>query len=423
MEETPSTNGSISSDFIELDISPLMTSPDATTITDTVITDENILSPGIHSGLPDGPLTETTDDTPTDDAPSDDAPVDDSPTDTPTDDTPVDDKPVDDTPTDDAPTDDTTTDTPADDDTPTDDTPSDTPVDDAPVDDAPADDTPPEAPFKAIAELLHSTGSIESIPDDFDNTESGLHQLYEAEVEARVQAYINNLPETAKYLINTYKEGTPLDTLLQHESIIQNYSNITSENLEDNEELQKQVLRSYHKRIGTSETHIADEINEAVEAETLSKKATRHLKDLISYEKADRDDLVATSAQEKQLKEEKYDKQVSNLHNTLKEIDEIIPGVKLTEGDKRTIFNGITIFDRNHKNAYMRFRDSNPSFDISSVYIALVKGGKMGVGDKAAVTKAARKLKSELGKSTKEKETPAIDTKIIKNFIAGQKFE
>jgi hypothetical protein len=282
-----------------------------------------------------------------------------------------------------------------------------------------------ESAYKTIADLLHAGGSIGEVPEDFSNTSDGLHELVETEIEARKQAWIDELPETAKYLINSYKEGTPLDALIQHESTIQNYEKISTENLEGNEELQKRIISDYNTRLGWDESEKAADINESVNSEdedALGKKAKNRLSKLIKLEKTERDQLVTQKADELKQRSDDRIEQIAGLKKTLKNTAEIIPGIKLTDGDRNVLFNGITKFDREGKNAYARYREQNPEHDLVSAYTALILKGDYAKLNKAAINKATKKIKSKLGKPAKEKEEKAVDTDVMKKALANQIF-
>jgi len=282
-----------------------------------------------------------------------------------------------------------------------------------------------ESAYKTIAELLHASGAIGEVPEDFGNTSDDLHALVEEEIEARKQAWIDELPETAKYLINSYKEGAPLNELIRHEATIQNYEQIAAENLEGNEELQKRIITDYNTRLGWDESEKAADIAESLESEredALEKKAKNRLAKLVKMEKDDRDRLVSEKTKEQEKRVEEYKSKVDGLKKTLRDTAEIIPGIKLTDGDRRTMFNGITKFDREGKNDYTKYREKNPDHDLLSAYLGLVLKGDLSKLDKAAITKATKKIKSKLGGSTKSKETKAVDVSVMKKALETQKF-
>lgn len=279
-----------------------------------------------------------------------------------------------------------------------------------------------ESPFRLFANILKDKGSISQIPDDFTEDDDGINALIEKELEQRKTEWIDSLPETAKYFVDSYREGVPLNQLLRKEADIDSYEAITTEDLKD-ESTAKSIIKDYYRRIGWTSAEIKQELDANEEPEALESKAKMFLGKLVQIEKKERDDLIAESIEKKRLKQSHQKDQVNSLRNTLKDKKEIIPGAKLTDTERRAIFEGITRFDNEGKNKIMRFREANPDFDLLISYVALVLNGDITKMLGTATTKAARDIKNALDTAPEQKPVKTnFDVQAIENALKNKPF-
>jgi len=274
------------------------------------------------------------------------------------------------------------------------------------------------SPIRIFAETLKSQGTIEDIPEDFEESSEGIHKLIDAEIESRKQKWVDELPEDVKYFVDNWKKGTPLSDLVSLEASIESYEKIDKDGIKENEPLQKSLIRDYLVRNGWDEKDVKEEIEENLSSGTLETKAKRYLSALVKDEKEERKAFVEQNNEAQRERVEYYRQQVDNLRKTLKDKKEIIPGIQLTDRDRKVVFDGVTKFDKEGKNAIMRYRQKNPEFDLVTSYLALVLNNDFSKVDRAAVTKNTRKIKSKMeGTSNKKDTLKGVDINIMRKAL------
>jgi|GEM_PF-6765230 len=289
------------------------------------------------------------------------------------------------------------------------------------LDPEPEPEPEPESAFKIFAELLRNQGSISEIPEDFEETDEGINTLIEKEVEARKQTWVESLPEEVKYFVSNWKKGVPLVDLLGAEAAIESYEAINADAIKEDETLQKSLIQDYWRKQGWNEKEISEELEENETSGTLETKAKRYHNKLIQGEKADRDILVKQETEAEEARERNARARIESFKESLRGKKEVL-GMDLTDKDRKTIFDGITKFDKDRKNAMMKFREKNPDFDYAMSYIALVLNGDFEKIKKAAVTKATRIQKDKLEGGTKPTTLKGVDINIIKNALKNTTF-
>lgn len=277
-------------------------------------------------------------------------------------------------------------------------------------------------PYRVFADLLKDRGVIEAIPETFEESGDGLTGLIEGELEARKQSWIDGLPPTAKYFIESYEEGVPLNSLLKKEAAIQAYESINPDTLEEDAPMQKSIVRDYHAKNGWSNAEIQEEIDENEQSGKLGKKAKQYLAKLIQGEKKERADLIRKSQEEKREMDDIYSARIDKIRTTIKEMNEVFPGIKFTDTDKKTVFNGITRFDKDGKNEIAKFREKNPKFDFITTYLALVLKGDLSRLNKVAATKAVNNIKEKIDAPIVDDTFKGVDFSVIKNVLKDSVF-
>lgn len=281
-------------------------------------------------------------------------------------------------------------------------------------------------PYRLFAEVLKSQGSITDIPETFEETEEGIKKLVDEEVDSRVKIWIDSLPATAKFFVESYKEGTPLNSLLRSEAAIESYKSIDKDTLSENINVQKTIINDYHIKNGWTQEEIREEVEENESSGTLESKAKRYLGKLIQAEENERQSLIEESRESEKRKQATYESKINDIRTSLKNMKEILPGITLNENDKRTIFNGITRFDKEGKNEIMKFRESNPDFDYVTTYLALVLKGNLAHLNRAAITKATNGIKEKVQSgnfnSDREDRLKGVDLTVMKNVLKNPIF-
>jgi hypothetical protein len=288
-------------------------------------------------------------------------------------------------------------------------------------------DEPEEDDFNFI-EALAQEGIIDLSDEDKD-VEKDLEwfsnkakEKLQKDVDSAIAEYKDTLPETIKDLLNNYEEGVSLDKLLTIEKSIFEVSKINIDDLEENETLQKKVITNFLKSQGESDEDIRETLNDYEDAGLLKKQALRVHPKLVQAETAKKEQLVQAEKQKAVEQKEQYNKWLVDIKSTIDAKKEIIPGIELTDKQKKDLYAGITKVDKNGENEIVKFRKQNPDFDLQVAYIATVLKGDFSKFETIATTKATRTLKEKAdalstggGKSASK--LKGVDLEIMKKAI------
>lgn len=246
-------------------------------------------------------------------------------------------------------------------------------------------------------------------------------------VTSAVEDYKESLPDEIKYLLENHDKGVNVFDLLKADKKVIEYDRLTSEQISENESLQKKLLSEFYYLQGESPEDIDDMIEDIEVAGLLEKQANRAAKKLSQVQQQERSRLIESQKQQETERKNHYDSAITSLKNSIYEKEEIIPGIKLSEKQKKEVYQGITKFDREGKNEVMKFREKNPEFDLVVAYLATVMSKEDKINwdmlTTVAETKATKNLKAKAknadlsSSSTKRKTLKGIDISIMKNAI------
>lgn len=262
--------------------------------------------------------------------------------------------------------------------------------------------------YRTLSELLKEEGIVE---DTFEDKEA-LFNYFKSVADNNVQEWVNSLPKEISDLITNYEEGVPFDELLQIKSDQIRLDSITDESLEDNIDLQKNLVRNFYQGKGFTESKIEKMISKSEDLDELEEEAKEALAELKEVE-TKRLESAQLETKRKALENQKaYVESVNKLNNTINEVKEIIPGVKIDDKTKKELFNMITkpaeTRDGVSYSEIMLLREKNPlDFELKLNYYA-----KMGLFDenpkfdvimKKSETKVLNKLERQLEEDLKSR--------------------
>jgi hypothetical protein len=278
--------------------------------------------------------------------------------------------------------------------------------------------------FTAFAEEgIIELGEGEEIPEEADLAwfaEKAKSKL-QKEVEEAINEYKETLPEEVKYLLDNHDEGVSIHDLLNAEKKIFDVASITEDKLTDSESLQKRVITEYLKLSGEDEDTIAETLMDYEDSGLLEKMAKRSHSKLLNYTAREQQKLIESKKQEEANRKVQYQEWLGNLKETIDKKEEIFPGVPLTEKQRKDLYKGITQVDKTGKNAVMKYRESNPDFDLQVAYLATVLKGDFSVLENIATTKATRDLKEKASNnsstSKSSRSLKGVDINVIKKAL------
>jgi len=198
--------------------------------------------------------------------------------------------------------------------------------------------------LKAFAKFLYEEG----VPIDFKEDEdfkdpAQLTEKIVSVIKSEVEDYKNSLPATVKELINNWEENIPLDKLIGVKSRQIETKNISSEQLEEDTKLQKEVVSKYLNYRGFSKEEIESEIEEYSDLGILYDKAKKHLGNLSKFEEAEEIKIKEEAKIEQSRMEKERAEQLDTIKSTVYKIDNsFIPNVEFTERLKDSIYKSMT---------------------------------------------------------------------------------
>lgn len=280
-----------------------------------------------------------------------------------------------------------------------------------------ADDKDSSNPINVFASMLAESGLIEyNESEEYDETK--LVEAFENKVVQEVESYKDSLPEVIKDLINNYEEGVPLADLIGKQSKIQEYENLDVDQIEENENLQKQLIRDLLSKTGFDKDEIEERLSDYEDAGILEKEAKRSLNKLISLETKEKESFVESQKQEAKLREQRYTEYINNIKSTIDKSEEFIPGLKVNKDDKKKLIEGIFKTDKDGKNAIVKARETDPNFDLKVAYAALVLNWDFSKIEQKATTKATKKL-AEAIKAQDKKQSQGVSKKTNSSVDLG----
>ena len=238
------------------------------------------------------------------------------------------------------------------------------------------------SPIYSLASALYEDGILpnldeENIPQDGQ----ALANAVQKEIESGIENFIHNLPEDLKVVLSNYKEGVPLNDLLENRSAQMRYNSINDEVLGEDTNLQRQIITNDFKNRGFSDAKIKKYLDRFEDLGDLEEEAKSSLDSLKEFESQREEHIKQQTAQQKAAQEAQAQEMMKNIQNTVEEVTEIIPGVKINKRMRDKVFSSMTrAVDTdqygNPVNALMQKRAENPiEFEMKLHYLFNVTKG------------------------------------------------
>lgn len=195
-----------------------------------------------------------------------------------------------------------------------------------------------------LAKVFQERGHLPSDlkEEEFSNVEDLLDTVESSMLSKAETKIIESLPETIKEIIVNFKDGVPLDFLIENRSRQIEVANITEEQLLEDVELQKQMIGWELSLKGMDNDAINEHIELLEKAGTLDEKAPK-AKKYVEIALKKQDELVKKQAEEQRIL---FEKQVKENQLKLRELinkqKEILPGVAMTKRIADEIYTNIT---------------------------------------------------------------------------------
>jgi len=236
------------------------------------------------------------------------------------------------------------------------------------------DSSPSLAPY---ARLLVDEGVLPNLNlEEFDGTAESLVEAARNEVDNGVQNYKQSLPEEVQRFIEGYESGIDLDQLVNFTKERTKYNEISEDNLSQNEDLQKQLVRDYYKRTSKfSDERIEKTIERVADLGELEEEAKSSLNELVELQFQEEEYAKQQAQEQQEAIRKQQQEQMEEFNKTLESTNEVIPGVKVNNNLKETIRKNIVTpvaYDQqgNPVNKIGKYRAENPiDFEIKLNYL------------------------------------------------------
>jgi len=242
-----------------------------------------------------------------------------------------------------------------------------------------------DSPLTPYAKMLVEEGVLPNLDlENFDGTADSLMQAYSEYDQKRFEQYKESyLDPRVKWLQDNLEEGVPLNKLLEIDEKKFELSKVTEGTLEENEDLQRTVVKNYYKETTNFTEEKIDKLIERLETlgelESESKSSLSELKTVLEQKEQYE---LEQSKRQRQILREQEQKVLEEFNNTIDKTEEIIPGIKLSSLIKDRIIKTLTTpVDVDPQTGYpvnkiAKARSTNPlDFEIKLAYLfELTKG-------------------------------------------------
>lgn len=241
------------------------------------------------------------------------------------------------------------------------------------------------SPLTPYAKMLVEEGLLPNV--DLEKFDGTVESLLEAQREYDLQRFESfkesSLDPRVKWLQDNLEAGVPFERLLELDNQKLSLESISEDDLITNEDLQKDIIRSYYRESTPFSEEKIESLIENLETvsklESESRESLKGLKELISY----RERLEYEEAQKQQAQYFESQKQVlKDFNKKVEEVDELIPGLKvspvLKDKIKKTLTTSVAVdpYSGSPLNKIAKARMDNPiDFEIKLAYLFELTNG------------------------------------------------
>lgn len=202
------------------------------------------------------------------------------------------------------------------------------------------------SPLTPYAKMLVEEGLLPNI--DLEKFDGSVDSLLEAQRQYDIQRFESfkesTLDPRVKWLQDNLEQGVPFEKLLTFDSQKTSLESITEDSLDENEDLQKDILKQYYTETTNFSTQKIDKMIERLETigdlGSESKNSLQELKGIIKQKEVA---AVEAAKLEKEAALKQQQETLKEFKETLTKTQEIIPGYKLSDLMKDSIYKTLTV--------------------------------------------------------------------------------
>lgn len=275
-------------------------------------------------------------------------------------------------------------------------------------------------PYKIWGEWASEKGIIDFDIEEYKKAEDKEEYIFNKQAEKfnnEIENYKATRHPLVKALLDYDEQDLDIAKILSYEKNIQSYEKIKADTLEEDINLQKNLIKDFLIKSGqyTAE-EAASEIEDFEDSGLLLKKAEKALPKLVALEKQAKEKYIEAEKEAERQELEKYNTWVQETQEYVNKLDTLLPGIKVSEKEKRKIFESITKVDaRDGKTEFQRTIAQDPKkFNAMAAYFAS-KNWDFSALERDANTKVIRKVKETVNtyKDTKPS-LSKVDINVLK---------
>lgn len=210
-------------------------------------------------------------------------------------------------------------------------------------------DSSSSSPYLAFAKVLYEGGALTQLDEEefleIAEKEGELAAIVEFNkrtISDIVQMEFDKLPPDYKRLIDAARRGVPLKDAFEIKTSETELSKITEKNLEEDEDLAKDIIRKSYKIRGFDNEETEQEIKDAEEINKLGPKAKAALKHLVGYNKQREKEASERAERDAAKAEERRLNSLKQIKSTVENMDKVLPGVKLSKVESERLYSILT---------------------------------------------------------------------------------
>ncbi len=162
-------------------------------------------------------------------------------------------------------------------------------------------------------------------------------------IQEGVDEYKVGVGEKALEIIDALEKGVPFEHVAENYSLEQQFGGITDAVLEGDIELQKAVYSNYLSMKGFTSTKITKLVEKAVEDEEILSESKDSIVEIRKDIKTERSDMLSQAKTRKVDADKKNLETRDKIKSSVKAIKEIIPGIAVTEAEKKELIKMMTV--------------------------------------------------------------------------------
>lgn len=190
--------------------------------------------------------------------------------------------------------------------------------------------------FNEFASNLYKKGILNS----YENIKSE-DDLYEAFQESIKQNEYKDLTDRQKLVLEAFREGIPEEDIISNQRDIEEFSNISMEDIENKSSLRENILTRFYLLKGMEESEAKELASVINDSNSAIEKTTDALKKLKEYADNYIENQKIEKEKEFQRQVEEFQNTINNIELKIKAIDKI-DNIKISDGVRNRAFETIT---------------------------------------------------------------------------------